>query len=122
MLHRCKETYTDIFKVASVGGGEIANLKAGHFSYFQFQLCHQRSLLNFLYLWTIGQKSYVQIFFSLLINHPEYPEGHLKENVWIFSLIKLLIHNLSKMVHRCKKCDDISEVTSGGRIGNVKNL
>ncbi len=68
---------------------------------------------------------------SLLNYHPEYPEGHVKDNVWTFCLIKLLIHNLSKnwmyffwlMVHRCKKCSDISEVTSGGRaeIENMKN-
>ncbi len=47
MLHRCKKCI-EIFKVASVGGGEIGNLKAGHFSHFQFQPCHQRSLLKCL--------------------------------------------------------------------------
>ncbi len=45
MLHSCKE-WSDILKVVSVGGGEAANLKACHFSHFQFQLCHQRSLLK----------------------------------------------------------------------------
>ncbi len=68
---------------------------------------------------------------SLLNYHPEYPEGHVKDGVWIFCLIKLLIHNISKiwmyffwlMVHRCKKCSDIVKVTSGGRAENenVKN-
>ena len=68
---------------------------------------------------------------SLLNYHPEYHEGHLKDSVCTFCLIKLPIHNISKiwmilfwpMVHRCKKCSDISEVTSGGRaeIENVKN-
>ena len=33
MLHRCKKC-NDIFKVASVGGGEIATLKACHISHF----------------------------------------------------------------------------------------
>ncbi len=66
----------------------------------------------------------------LLNYHPEHHEGHLKDNVYTFCLIKLLIHNLSKiwtsffspMVHRCKKCGDISKVTSGRRaeIENVK--
>ncbi len=45
MLHRSKK-YRDILKVASVVGGEIANLKACHFPLFHFQLCHQRSLLK----------------------------------------------------------------------------
>ncbi len=40
------EKCIDIPKVASVGGGQIANLKACHFSHSQFQLCHQRSLLK----------------------------------------------------------------------------
>ncbi len=45
MVHRCKKC-SDILKVASVGGGQHASLKACHFSHFQFQLCHQRSLLK----------------------------------------------------------------------------
>ncbi len=55
----------------------------------------------------------------------------LNYNVCTFSLIKLPVHDLSKiwtylywpMVHRCKKCDDISKLTSGGRaeIKNVKS-
>ena len=67
----------------------------------------------------------------LLNYHPEYPKGHLKDCVCTLCLIKFLIHNLSKiwmtffwpMVHRCEKCIDISEVTSGGRAEteNVKN-
>ncbi len=52
MLHRCKKC-SDILKVASVGGGEIANLKAYHFSHFEFQLCHQRSLLKCRYTFYI---------------------------------------------------------------------
>ncbi len=44
-VHRFKKCY-DISEVASVGGGEIAYLKACHFSPFEFQLCHQRSLLK----------------------------------------------------------------------------
>ncbi len=45
MLHRCKKCSNNL-KVASVGGGEVANLAACHFSHFQFLLCHQRSLLK----------------------------------------------------------------------------
>ena len=33
MVHRCKKC-NDILKVASVGGGEHASLKACHFSHF----------------------------------------------------------------------------------------
>ncbi len=52
MVHRCKKCY-DISEVASVGGAEIANLKACHFSHFQFLLCHQRSLLRCHYIFYI---------------------------------------------------------------------
>ena len=45
MLHRCGN-FSNISKVASVGGGESEHLKACQFSHFQFQLCHQRSLLQ----------------------------------------------------------------------------
>ena len=71
MLHRCKK-WSDILKVASVGGGEIADLKSCHFSHFQFQLCHQGSLLKChctFYIWTIGQKAVSQIFERLSIEH-----------------------------------------------------
>ena len=37
---------SDILKIASVGRGESEHVKACHFSHFQFQLCHQRSLLK----------------------------------------------------------------------------
>ena len=48
---------------------------------------------------------------------------YLKDSVWTFYHKKLTIHNISTnwmtpfwpIVHRCKKCSDISEVTSGGR-------
>ncbi len=43
MLYRCRKC-SNILKLASVGGGETASLKACHFSPFQLQLCHQRSL------------------------------------------------------------------------------
>ncbi len=46
MLHRCKK-WSDIFKVASVDGGDIANLKMS---------------LHFLHLWCIGQKVFLSDF------------------------------------------------------------
>ncbi len=45
MLHRCKKC-SDILKVESVGRGEIANLKACHFSNFQFHLCHGHGIMS----------------------------------------------------------------------------
>ena len=45
MVSSCKKC-SDILKVASVGRGEMANMKQCHFSHFEFQLCHQRSLLK----------------------------------------------------------------------------
>ena len=60
------EKCSDILKVASVGGGESANLKACHFSHFQFHLCHQRSLLKchrtFYIYGPLVKKNDVQIF------------------------------------------------------------
>ncbi len=49
--HSIEKKFCEMFKVASVGGGQIGNLEAGHFLRFQLQLCHQRSLLTLeLYL------------------------------------------------------------------------
>ena len=46
MVFSC-EKCIDILKGASVGGGELTNLKTCHFSHFQFHLCHQMSLLKY---------------------------------------------------------------------------
>ncbi len=86
--------------------------------------------LHFLYVWQIGQISIIQIFETRSL-YWIITQNIVKDSVCKFCLIKLLIHEISKiwmiifwpMVHRCKKCSDISEVTSGGRaaIENVKN-
>ena len=44
-VHRCNKC-SDISEVTSGNRAEIANLKVCHFSHFQFQVCHQRSLLK----------------------------------------------------------------------------
>ncbi len=45
----------------------------------------------------LKQALFIYTFIELSPRLPEYPEGHLKDNVWIFCLIKVLIHNLSKI-------------------------
>ena len=60
MLHRRKKC-SDILKVASVGGGEIVNVNACHFSRLPPEVISEMSL-HFSHLWIIGQKNDVQIF------------------------------------------------------------
>ncbi len=57
----------NVLKVASVGGGDIANLQACHFSRFQFQLCHQRSLLKCHYTFYICRPLVKKVSFRFLI-------------------------------------------------------
>ncbi len=137
MLHRCKKC-SDIFKVSSVGGGEIANLKACHFSLFQFQLSHQRSLLKchctfYIYGPVVKKATFrflKQALFIELSSKISWRtfEGQclhiwLDKTAYTRSFKNLNVTFFLPMVHRCKKWGDISEVTSGGRAENqnVKN-
>ncbi len=79
MLHK---KCSNIFKVASVGGGEIANLKACNFPHFQLQVCHQRSLQRY--------------------HHTFYIYGPLVKKVMSrFVTDCVLAVSLSKMPRRC---------------------
>ena len=136
MLHRWKKC-SDILKVACVGGGEIVNLNACHFSYFQFQLCHQRSLLKchctcYIYGQLVKKVSFRLFKHALFIELSPRISRRTFEGQRRYILldktvntqhIKNLNDTFWPMVHRCKKCSDISEVTSSGtaEIENVKN-
>ena len=93
MVHRCKKC-SDILKVASVGRGEHANLKACHFSHFQFQLCHRRSLQKCLYTFYIYGPLVNKSTFSFLKNCVlaillcRYCPSHVLQDIWGDNSIK----------------------------------
>ncbi len=138
MLHRCKKC-NNILKVASVGGGEIANLKACHFSHFQFQLCHQRSLqkcqCTFYIYGPLVKKATFRFLKDCVLEvlsskmSRRCPSSVLQDILGDNSIKKA--KHVSKiwtklfwpMVHRYKMCSNILKVTSGGRaeIENVEN-
>ena len=94
-----KNCNLDILKAASVGGGEVENLKACHFSPFNFSSAIRGDSWNvtafFLSMdhWSKKLRPDYLNNLSLLNYHPEYPEGHLNpvhSKKWILNLGDIL--------------------------------
>ncbi len=99
MVLRCKK-YSDILEVTSGGRAEIANLKAFLFSHFQFQL-------RFL-------KGCILAVLSSKMSRC-CPSNVLQDILGDNSVNRACFKNLNivflPIVHRCKKCSNISSVS-----------
>ena len=97
MFHRCKKC-SNILKVASVGGGETASLKACHFSPFQLQLCHQRALQKCRRLLAKSQARMSRDCRFLLFWHHSY-EVTLRQDALILNRLYEENSSLTQKIH-----------------------